>query len=171
MDQGMGAVAGHLARTANDKNGIEKDSFARSAFNRYYYSAFLEIRDVLKKLDPSWSKPNHADVPRLLLDATIKQIKKEANKSAKAGLLNHSHAQSLITRSNAAASELAALFDTAREVRRVADYEPEIPVKTAGNSYSLNECSLASAAAWKERVSTQSKTLLRAYRELGLISV
>lgn len=169
MEQGMGIVGSHLANAANEKAGMEKDSFARSAFNRYYYSAFLEIRSVLQQLNPAWSRPNHADVPELLEKAAIKQIKLEVKKAEDKGLLKRGQAESIRTRSNAAASELASLFTTAREVRRIADYEPEILVQIDGNKYTLNSYSLASAAGWKKQVSVQSKTLLKVYSELGLI--
>jgi hypothetical protein len=60
----MRIVGDHFAGTAAGKGDEnEFDLFSRSAFNRYYYSAFLSVRSVLKTLDPAWATPSHQSMP------------------------------------------------------------------------------------------------------------
>lgn len=49
-----------------EKNILSKDLFGRSAFNRYYYAAFLVTREMLGELQNSWKATPHRQIPILL---------------------------------------------------------------------------------------------------------
>ena len=58
---------------------------------------------------------------------------------------------------------------SAREIRRMADYEPEIPVQKIGAVMKLGGCTLGAAQNWERRVNMQAKIILKTYGKLGLI--
>ena len=59
-------VADHLSKAARTTVGGEADAFGRSAFNRYYYAAFLSTRELLSMIERSWSGVPHSNIPALL---------------------------------------------------------------------------------------------------------
>ncbi len=69
----------------------------------------------------------------------------------------------------AAAWDLSSLLDSAREVRRIADYEPELTLTRDGTIIMLGTCTLDAAKKWTRRVDIQAGTILRIYAELGLV--
>jgi hypothetical protein len=166
----MRLVGDHLAVEAKTRGLVdERDLFGRSAFNRYYYSAFLSVRAVLKKIDPSWATPSHQSVPEVLKGEVLKRIKKEIQTSQKAGLLSHSQGLQYYSAASAAANELSNLLVSARETRRVADYEPETKLLDNGQVLKLGKYSLEAAKSWEDRVKAQSGTILKIYAQLGLV--
>ena len=62
------AVGHHLQKEAISAAPDEKEAYARSAFNRYYYSAFLNARSLLVELlDQSKAfEMKHASYPEFL---------------------------------------------------------------------------------------------------------
>ncbi len=62
----MHEVGHHLQKIAISKTDQNRDVFARSAFNRYYYGAYLNVRELLSSLNPEWSRPRHRHIPYIL---------------------------------------------------------------------------------------------------------
>jgi hypothetical protein len=60
------SVADHLSKAARNAGGGEADAFGRSAFNRYYYAAFLSTRELLATIERSWKGVPHSNIPDLL---------------------------------------------------------------------------------------------------------
>ncbi len=166
----MKIVGNHLAQYAITlKDEIEFDRFSRSAFNRYYYSAFLEVRSTLKSLDVSWAKISHQSMPEVLRGQVLERLKKEIRKSEKNGLISSSDGQQKMSGAANAVTTISDLLVSARETRRLADYEPEIRVARNGTNARLGEWSMDAARNWEQRVRVASKTILKTYHEFGLI--
>lgn len=47
------SVADHLSQIAKSRHADEADAFGRTAFNRYYYAAFLSTRELLMQIERS----------------------------------------------------------------------------------------------------------------------
>lgn len=166
----MKIVGDHLVQTAiGCADPIEFDLFSRSAFNRYYYAAFLCIRGTLKSINPAWAEPTHQDIPVMLTGKVLKRLKEQIHIAESTHQITRSEGQRLLSSAITAASGLADLLISARETRRLADYEPEIQVARSGSGAKLGSCLLSTAQNWEGKVSAQSKTILRVYAKIGLI--
>ena len=166
----MKIVGDHLAKVAAASgNSTEMDLFSRSAFNRYYYSAFLLLRDVLKSIDPAWATPTHQSLPEVLKGQVLKRLKREIKRAHEAGLIPQARGDVLYRTATTAASELSNLLISARETRRLADYEPETLVLKQAGTMKLGQYTIDRAQNWERRVDAQAKTILKIYGELGLI--
>jgi len=163
-------VGDHLAAVAagtGDEN--EFDLFSRSAFNRYYYSAFLSVRSVLKTLDPAWATPSRQSMPAVLKGEVLNRLKRHVRTAQKTGQISHTKGNQLVRTAGTAASELSNLLVSARETRRLADYEPETRVMRAGSTTTLGQWTLDAARNWERRVEAQSKTIMKIYADVGII--
>ena len=85
-------VAEHLSRQAKssykkgDSAYAMADAFGRSAFNRYYYASFLNVRDLVSTLDGRWARISHKGIPDLLRGAVTSMIADELKKAVKKNL-------------------------------------------------------------------------------------
>jgi uncharacterized protein (UPF0332 family) len=166
----MRIVGDHLAGVAAGKGDVDEfDLFSRSAFNRYYYSAFLSVRSVLKTIDPAWATPSHQSMPEVLKGEVLNRLKRHIRNAQKTGQIGQTRGNELFHTAGTAASELSNLLTSARETRRLADYEPEIRVAKSGATITLGRWTLDAARKWEERVKAQSKTILKIYADLGII--
>jgi hypothetical protein len=169
----MKIVGDHLADVARKSKASDKigfDLFGRSAYNRYYYAVFLHVRMVLRTMDSKWAAPRHKDVPTIFRGKVVKRVEEQIEKLEKSNLIEPDQAKRMFSLAATAADELSMLLDSAREVRKVADYEPEIPVTREGPVIKLGDCKLDTARNWKQRAETQGKTILYVYGQLGLIT-
>jgi hypothetical protein len=166
----MKIVGDHLAGVAaKSADPTEFDLFSRSAFNRYYYSAFLSVRKVLKSIDPNWATPTHKSMPEVLKGEVLNRLKRRIRTEQKAGRISKTKGDQWICTAGTAASDLAELLASARETRRLADYEPETRVANTVSGTKLGSWTLDAARNWERRVEAQSKTILKIYAQLGLI--
>ncbi|MHB1079738.1 MAG: hypothetical protein ACYC67_10055 [Prosthecobacter sp.] len=166
----MKIVGDHLAAQAAVRSDpTEFDLFCRSAFNRYYYASFLAVRNVLKTLDSSWATPTHKDIPEMLTGAVLKRMRAQIQKATRNELISRGEGSQMNQTATTAASDLANLLTAARETRRLADYEPETKVQRIDSQIKLGQATLELASKWENRVSAQSKTILKIYAQLGLI--
>jgi hypothetical protein len=145
------------------------DVFGRSAFNRYYYSAYLKMRQTLYEMDNSYARTPHASIPGLLEGGILKRIRKELQGQQKAKLIGDSRASVLRHDANTAAAELGNILRTAYQVRVIADYSPEVGVVFANRrQFSLNGTHQGSARTWSRRVEHFGGMLLNVWKSLGL---
>lgn len=166
----MKIVGDHLGDFAlKSGSEIHCDLFGRSAYNRYYYSAFLCVRAALKTIDSRWATPTHQDVPRVLIGEVLHRLKRHIQLARDSNQINHTQGEQMYHAAASAASELSNLLRSAREIRRVADYEPEQPVSKVGSQLKLRGYTLDTAKGWTQRAETQVKTILRVYGQLGVI--
>jgi len=79
MQEALHNVATHLISQARSMGSeMLVDAYARSAFNRYYYSSFLSTRELLSQLNGSWGREPHKNIPKILSENVVGQIKKTA---------------------------------------------------------------------------------------------
>lgn len=162
-------VGEHLAARAKAEGGECADAFGRSAFNRYYYAAYLSVRDLLKQINPKW-KAQHSGIPDLLEDAVINLIRKEAAKQMKSSLISRSDKSRMTSQAATAASELANVLRTAYAVRVTSDYEPEQLLIFDKGTFSLLNRTEGEARSWLASVSLYKGQLLHVAKELALVS-
>lgn len=144
------------------------DLFGRSAFNRYYYSAFLITRELLRSLDPKWGTAAHANIPDILRDSLKKRIKQKLTSAKKNKLVTESQASQIQTQANSAILELASLLESSYSIRVTADYEPETKVEAKSRHLSLDNTTLDAAHRWPDRAAMYCKTIYKACQEVGL---
>lgn len=146
----------------------DKDKFGRSAFNRYYYAAFLLTREMLGEFDASWQRTAHSEIPNLLNTGVKKKIANSLKNAEKKGLISASRKSEMLTQVKRALQELASLLTEAYEVRVVADYEPEEVLEVNGSSIFLRRYNADTACNWSRRASAYCKTIRRIWSEAGL---
>ena len=152
------------AQSESDK----KDLFGRSAFNRYYYAAFLITREMLSKYDVVWKRATHAGIPDLLEGKFMKPIIDRLRIDAKKNRITDSEMNRLKSELLLATTGLANLLREAYSVRVIADYEPETAIASMGEVISLNSYKLNSASNWANRASSYCKTIHKVWRDVGL---
>lgn len=155
-----------LALTYPDPAGC--DLLGRSAFNRYYYAAFLITRNTLGSMQSNWKGTAHAEIPNLLKTGLRKPAKAALKNQVKLGLLDKGNESQLLTELNGAANELAELLKHAYDARILADYEPEIKTVREGNVITLKSHKLTTAKEWPDRANKLCARLLRVWKEIGL---
>jgi uncharacterized protein (UPF0332 family) len=163
----MWSVGHYLAKKA--ENGLtpeEVDLFGRSAFNRYYYSAFLEVRAMLRKIKPESAGQDHSGIPLLLKGAVYTQVKTVTDKMRK---IDYNASERIRGKTENATKELALLMTHAYAIRRIADYEPETLITDAGKNFRLSNSTVGEAKRWEEKVRANIDVIESQYKESGLI--
>jgi len=162
----MHEVGHYLQLEAVKKTGIERDQFARSAYNRYYYAAFLDVRSMLAQLDPRWGKAPHKSYPELLNGSISRTFKKERRKATK-----HDDLELLqkLDAGNRATVALASLMALAYATRVVADYEPLEHVDfTSAQRFSLRNVEITEAHDWEDKVRLWTRAIKEAWRQFNV---
>lgn len=162
----MQEVAHHLQVHAHGISGSEKDAFARSAYNRYYYACFLLLRQSFAEMSANWSQMPHRSYPDVLGGAIKKRLSAErkiAKKSEDRDL------EKKIDSALRAVPELRNIMIEANAVRVVADYEPGTLVQFAsGQRFSLNSIEISRAHEWYSKVGTLVGIILSAWRQFNV---
>lgn len=162
-------VAEHLCKAARSSNSGEADAFGRSAFNRYYYAAYLSTRDLLAVIDGAWSRTPHSNIPGILEDDLRKRFQRNLKRLQDKGLISEGKAKSLASQVGAAGSEIASVLRVAYTVRVTADYIPEEKVIFEPTTFQLATHTEAEAKNWLKRVDRNKGIVLNAAREIGLV--
>lgn len=138
------------------------DLFGRSAFNRYYYAAFLEVRSMLRDLNETWAEIPHADIPKLLTGQVRTTIKRKQRWATRLG---ETEAVQICIRGATSAHELAALMGEAYAVRVTADYYPEIAIVSGNRGrFQLNLVHVTTAHDWAGRARGFGQKIKRAWK-------
>lgn len=162
----VGERLGNYAASESDDS--KKDLFGRSAFNRYYYAAFLITREMLGEINRKWKTTPHKDIPGLLQGAVCKPVIHRLKLDAKKDLITNGELSSLQSKLNNATNELANLLVEAYDVRLVADYEPENHIAVKNKIIVLSSCKLTSANNWADRASAYCKDIRKVWKDSGL---
>jgi hypothetical protein len=162
-------VADYLSREAKKSGQTDPDAFARTAFNRYYYAAFLSIREFLNTIDPAWIKSGHKNIPDVLTITLMKKIKKSADIQLRNNLINDRSKQKIIHQANTSTSDIANILKSAYEVRVVADYYPEKRVSFTRDNFILEKHSQREAENWKSKIDYNKGILLHIVKELAIV--
>lgn len=163
----MEAVAQFLRDQALTRTVLlEQDQFARSSFNRYYYAAFLRVRDGLATMSSGWDEMAHAAMPELLRGGITSTLKKGLAQAKR----NHDRdLVSICSFALSAASELADLLDQGRMTRVTADYRPDEPVDfSTVPDFSLNAVTVKMARSWRHRADLHMQNIEKAWRQISV---
>lgn len=162
----MEIVAQHLQREASQRNLGERDVFGRSAFNRYYYATFLDVKSVLGELRKEWGNIAHATIPNVLRGTVKEELKRGRSRAQKA---SDSETVELCGRAIAAASELATLMERGYATRVTADYYPNIKIDFSNLfDFQLNTVKVKDASVWPNKARTLAKTILSAWKQINV---
>lgn len=145
-----------------------KDLFGRSAFNRYYYAAYLVTRKNLGELDPKWKKEKHKALPNTLVTTVRKPVGQELDKQVKKGVITNKERSVALDSLKVATAALSDLLREAYDLRCVADYEPEESIEVDGKVMSLKDCKLNTAREWPSKANAYCKTIRKVWGEAGL---
>lgn len=161
----MQEVGHHLQKTAHVIAGVERDVFARSSYNRYYYACYLEARAALNEMSADWGRARHKSFPEIFRASIPKALRTGRRTADRAGdsLLVRQIDQSL-----RACAELASIIERAYGTRIVADYNPEIGVGFNGTArFSLNGVEVTDAHQWHGRVKLLASQILSTWRQVN----
>lgn len=146
----------------------KQDVFGRSAFNRYYYSAFLITRQMLGQFEGSWKGTAHKEIPNLLRTKVKKKVESTLRRNVRSGLISEGDKGRLLDQLKPSLSELSGLLSEAYDIRLIADYEPEVLVTVANKLISLRSCKLTSANRWPLRAEACCKVIRKVWKDSGL---
>lgn len=157
----MERVGLHLQKTAHELSAVasDLDLFGRSAFNRYYYATFLEVRAMLRRCKPGW-RGTHDSVPKEL-ESWVKKGISDVRK--KASRISDNQSVEICKAATASISDLSRLMVAAYAVRVIADYEPEIPIILDGDRFALERTSVTDAHRWLARARADIVKIERAW--------
>lgn len=135
--------------------------FGRSAFNRYYYSAFLLTKQHLLPVLPDL--PNrHAAIPEFLQGSVGREL---SRRKAKARRVSDHPSVQLTQNARLAAIELAELLKVGYSARVIADYHPEQPIDFYERGLKLNEVRLSEAEAWPHKARHLAVLVVSAFKQ------
>lgn len=145
--------------------GVERDIFARSAYNRYYYACYLEIRAAFKEMSKDWGRAAHKSFPEILRSSISKNLKSGRKTATRVGDVELKRRLDQAIR---ACVELATIIERANGARIIADYSPEILVGFNGSArFSLNGVEITEAHQWHGRVRVLTSQILSAWRQVN----
>lgn len=161
MPNNLDTVAGELSRLSGKKP--EADAYARSAFNRYYYSTFLELREMFIVLDEKWAKTPHGTYPGHLKGAMLRKLKKRA--STLRDVRDFDNAK-IFESACHGIPELAKIMEKGYDLRVIADYQPEVEINFSNKTdFTLNDIAISEAKSWPDRARKLSKIIISAWRD------
>lgn len=158
------AVARHLrdqALALEDASNDDADAFGRSAFNRYYYAAYLVTRQILQPVLPDLPK-QHATLPEFLRTTVRGDLGKRRLRATRAG--DHTAAKST-QEARQATLLLAEILVAGYGSRVMADYHPEVPVAFDAKDFKLNEVRSTDAQNWRPKAKHLAMIIAAAMRQ------
>ena len=164
-------VGDHLAQVADkEKDQMRFDLFSRSAFNRYYYSAFLTVRTTLDVIGCTPEKPTHTNVRQALRGQVSKGLKL-ALKHQKDHLTPRDINRIRYV-ATTVVNDLEQLLGAAYSVRHDADYYPGLRVKRTGSSGGgkLSGHTISAAKLWPQRAESYAHMIQKTYVHFGITS-
>jgi hypothetical protein len=157
-------VAHHLQKHAKVCPEAERDAFARSAYNRYYYAGYLKLRAAFTEMDESWARTAHKSYPDTLRGDITRRLKRAYGRADKIG---DNETTKKITAAQRAIPALCRLIEAAYSVRVVADYNPDVRVVFGdANSFSLNSIDVSTAFKWQSDIETLSGVIIDAWKHI-----
>ncbi len=164
----MKDVADKLKEIALAADNVHQiDQFGRSAFNRYYYAAYLAIRHTLLEIDDGWARSPHKSLPGILTDTVFKSAKRIAIRSNKKRLIDAAEMNHILSSIRICVDELSKILLSGYAARTCADYSPEINVKRISSDLILGNHTINAAKSWPTRAEMRAGQLLSFWRQLG----
>ncbi len=145
------------------------DLLGRSAFNRYYYAAFLKTRETLGLMQESWRGTAHANIPQLLEEGLKGPAQHALNRMVRAKLIDQGDKARILRDLNITANGLAQLLREAYDARLIADYQPEIKTERENDLIKLKSYKLTTAKEWPSRANQLCARLLKIWKEFSIV--
>lgn len=165
----MKIVGDELSTLALGRHGSgDFDLLGRSAFNRYYYAAYLITRNTIGQMESDWKGTNHSGLPTLLEVALIKKVKLYLDRQLKGDLIDKGQHSRTLGEFRRVGAELAQLLKYAYHVRVLADYEPEVELLYINKMIILQSCKITTAKGWSSHAERLCGRLLKLWKEIGL---
>jgi hypothetical protein len=164
----MQVVGDHLSAFAISIRGNDPADglFARSAFNRYYYATFLKSRQLI--IDTNGPKAlNHSALPDYLDGHFKKTLVQQIRAGFRSRLLSSADRSRLLHDLRRNTLLLRQLLMTAYRIRVLADYEPDFPLDTKNNTYTLGSATLSEAGKWAGHAEIYCRNLHSIWKDLG----
>jgi hypothetical protein len=162
----FGAVGDKLVELAIDDHAhVPVDAYVRSAFNRYYYASFLVVQYTLGEIDNRWARTPHRDIPCRLRKDLFAKAKRIIRRNIDSFPPNS--ANELLTVLRSAGGALADDMKEAYEIRRIADYEPDVDIRRQGWEASIDGVALRDAQKWHPQAVERTMEIRRAWREIS----
>ena len=164
----MERVANKLVILAvQSKSNEDINLFGRSAFNRYYYATYLEVRKFLGSLEENYLTLPHNDIPKVLKGNVSRIIKREEKKQREKGL----QVKASVSLGLESIKKLAEILQEAYKIRVESDYKPEKTVvkKNSSPEVWLGEVSTGKAKNWRSDAVRFCRHISKAYEVLGLL--
>lgn len=161
----MEIVGLHLQNIASNRpNPVERDLFGRSAFNRYYYATYLNVKEFLGSLRGEWGRISHDAVPDLLMGA-VKKVLQNGRERAKRA--SDKDTVELCSRAIHAVHELSKMMTEGYASRVAADYNPEVKIDFSdAYDFTLNFVRVKEAAGWPNKARAFLQTINSAWRQV-----
>lgn len=162
----MKTVARHLQEEAirRTNNHDERDTFGRSAFNRYYYATFLNVKNALGSFKSDWNTIGHSKVPEVLRGKVNRELTAGRSRALKT---NDHDTVAACSRAVTAANQLADLMEAAYATRVAADYQPEIKIDFSNlYDFELNTVHVKRASEWPDKAGGLIRTITLAWKQL-----
>lgn len=157
-----------LSDEAKKRKGDLADAFGRSAFNRYYYAAYLEVRSLLLTFNSRW-RINHDEAPNYLRKNLQKIFREEINRQQKRQVITHAEGMKISSAVLKSASIIAQDLEVAYKVRAISDYEPEELVTFDQTTFHLDSHSEVEAKGWLKNVQIHKSRILKYGKVLDLV--
>lgn len=169
------AVADHLVKQANSvkrQNGnnlLLAGAFGRSAYNRYYYACYLDIRVFVSGINSKWGGLNHSEVPTFLTGAVNNKISLELAKSEKLGMFSKGIFQSKKSLVHTSLSNMASVMSKAYTIRCTVDYEPDVHIEFVKDTFLIDKTPVASVRDWLRVITIEKSKVMYIMKEIGLV--
>lgn len=163
--QAVGKKLEDLALAEGDQKLL--DLYGRSAYNRYYYAAFLAVREMIRKIDGDDKRINHASVSEILEKRILKKLKLRIKSLSKKEFITQSEADRLKSSAQTATSSLSEMMKRAYDLRAIADYEPETKVEFSGSVIYLLDYKLSKAQRWFDEANAYCKKIIKLWDEVA----
>jgi hypothetical protein len=148
--------------TTLSRDSDEFDLFGRSAFNRYYYSLFLVVREMLLNMNGDWKKCRHAHIPDILSSSVTREMNRALSVARR---LDDNESIAILRQGTSSCKTLSTIFSQALHVREIADYFLEVKVeRSQGAKFSLNSVPIGQLASWLSDVRMHRAKIERAWK-------
>ena len=169
-DQSLQYVAVVLSEFDRSQSSpSESDALVRTAFNRYYYAAFIRARQlltVISAVHPSKKKLGHSDYPKHIAGHVKRSLDRGINHARKSKLITDADWLRLNSELKSSTKSISATLTSAYQIRVTADYTPERAV-TLRPAPSLEGVTIKEARQWRTTVAIGCSKIEQTWKDCG----
>jgi len=165
----MYQVGAYLQQQISEGNIAEndRDQFARTAFNRFYYSAFHAVNELVIAIDPDQASMRHGNFPDYISNTLASDLNNRLKRRFKVRAISGQEYNILKNQIHHATKQLARLISNAYSTRVIADYKLSVSVSFRPGGFSLSGTDIKVAHKWQQEASLYCATIRKAWRSLN----